>query len=754
MAYPEGENPQTNENKLKKRINRACDLCRKRKIRCDGKQPTCRNCLNHNVSCIYTARPKRRTGQKQIYVKSLVSRLEQMESTLRSVIPNYTPENESVPNPNADAEEAEKSYKADSSSDESASDDLAFLNEKMGMLITTPIGNQKYIGASSTLSILQHATKFASGIASEKALENLSLAKSGCLAEQQEDNIDANREELPPPEVAQAYIDAYFNTFNSEFPIFTKESFDKRFGSPDWYKRQDGCLDVTNYALYVSVLCLGCIGTGENECNLKRAKALYMNVLDVKLEVTRFMSFDTLLVSFLSSIFFSAICQPNSAWLSLGVVIRVAQTLGLHRNSAMWCINKEDAEEKARVFWLIYSMDRLFSFTSGKPLAFQDEDIDQIIPFYSIYDFSPVGNPRSDELRKYNFLECVVRLMQVYGRILRQLYSVTGMKSTTNDLKEKIKALDLELHEWLLEVPESIRPVSFSTFSRPSSHLLAGGYYAALILLHRHALTKNLQISCTHRGLSNTMDSQALCIQGARAITYLFSVSLHGQEFSLKVAMYHAFTATLILFIGILKRPLASSCREDINCLITVKRCFLSCVGRLAGYFQFSVTLNALDSIISTAELAVQKAQQMARSLSTPFDVQTDVAATNESPFPYNESVPTPPSFTPNPSQSEAGTEDVFSGSNLHFNHEYLDSLNNSFLEMQQNKAESREGKTPNDLNGFSSNDLVAGVTPILDQTLSMYPFNDELHLDFSAANVYNPNMFEDMGLDFSMFNN
>ncbi|EPX75151.1 transcription factor [Schizosaccharomyces octosporus yFS286] len=749
---PEGEVSQTNENKNKKRINRACDLCRKRKIRCDGKQPACSNCLNHNMSCVYTARPKRKTGQKQIYIKSLVSRLEQMESTLRSVVPNFSPQNDTFSHLEGDVEEADKSLKEESSSDESVSDDMAFINEKMGTLITTPVGSQKYIGASSSLSILQHATKYASGIASDKALENLLLAKSSCLDEQPEDPFEAIRSELPPPEVAQTYVDTYFKTFNTELPVLTRKDFEKKFGPAVWYRHHDGSMDVTKFALYTTVLCLGCIASGEDEWHLIRAKALYMNVIDVKMKVNQNMSFDTLLVTFLSSIYFSAICQPNYAWLSLGVVIRMAQTLGLHRNSSMWSINKEDAEEKARVFWLIYIMDRVFSFTSGKPMAFQDEDIDQIVPFYSIYHFSSIECKQDDELSKFNFLECIVKLMQIYGYALRQLYSVAGMKSTTNELKEKIRALDLQLHEWTTTIPEGIQPYDpFSKFR--VTHMLACGYNSALIHIHRHSLTKNFQLSCSHRGLNHTVDSQALCIQGARAITHLFSASLHGHEFSLKVIMYHAFTASLILFIGVLKRPLASSCKDDINCIIAVKGCFVACARRLVLHFQSSIVLNALDSMVSIAELAVQKANQMARSLSTPFDVGADVAQPTMPSFPYRESVQSQVPFTPLSSEAEGkSVEALLSENNLFFNNEYLNSLNSSFLEMQQSKVNSLDGNTSYD--DFRGNDLVAGVSPILDQTMSMYPFNDELHLDFANSSVYNPDIFEDINTEPPLFNN
>ncbi|EJC98447.1 uncharacterized protein FOMMEDRAFT_96407, partial [Fomitiporia mediterranea MF3/22] len=42
------------------KIEVACDFCRRRKMKCDGLRPTCRNCQRKNVACSYIPVVRRR----------------------------------------------------------------------------------------------------------------------------------------------------------------------------------------------------------------------------------------------------------------------------------------------------------------------------------------------------------------------------------------------------------------------------------------------------------------------------------------------------------------------------------------------------------------------------------------------------------------------------------------------------------------------------------------------------------------------
>lgn len=75
-------------------------MCRKKKIKCDGKMPKCSHCINYKTECVFTHVEKKRnppkgyvmlsvlmktalTGQSAKYIEGLENRLGRMESLLR-----------------------------------------------------------------------------------------------------------------------------------------------------------------------------------------------------------------------------------------------------------------------------------------------------------------------------------------------------------------------------------------------------------------------------------------------------------------------------------------------------------------------------------------------------------------------------------------------------------------------------------------------------------------------------------------------
>lgn len=48
----------------RQRVSIACDLCRKKKIKCDGKTPSCSSCAANRLPCVY-AQPERKQKQRK-----------------------------------------------------------------------------------------------------------------------------------------------------------------------------------------------------------------------------------------------------------------------------------------------------------------------------------------------------------------------------------------------------------------------------------------------------------------------------------------------------------------------------------------------------------------------------------------------------------------------------------------------------------------------------------------------------------------
>lgn len=68
----------TNSNKRVK-VTLACIVCRKKKVKCDGIQPTCSRCNSMGFSCEYSDPPKKR-GPPKGQVEIIESRAHRIES--------------------------------------------------------------------------------------------------------------------------------------------------------------------------------------------------------------------------------------------------------------------------------------------------------------------------------------------------------------------------------------------------------------------------------------------------------------------------------------------------------------------------------------------------------------------------------------------------------------------------------------------------------------------------------------------------
>lgn len=63
------------------KVTLACTICRKKKVKCDGIQPTCSRCRSIGICCQYSDPPKKR-GPPKGYVEVIENRAHRIESIL------------------------------------------------------------------------------------------------------------------------------------------------------------------------------------------------------------------------------------------------------------------------------------------------------------------------------------------------------------------------------------------------------------------------------------------------------------------------------------------------------------------------------------------------------------------------------------------------------------------------------------------------------------------------------------------------
>lgn len=56
--------------------------------------------------------------------------------------------------------------------------------------------------------------------------------------------------------------------------------------------------------------------------------------------------------------------------------------MGLHRKETLLKLftNEAEYQQAIRIFWIVYALDRRWSFGTGMPFALQDADIDPGLP--------------------------------------------------------------------------------------------------------------------------------------------------------------------------------------------------------------------------------------------------------------------------------------------------------------------------------------------------------------------------------------
>lgn len=81
--------------------------------------------------------------------------------------------------------------------------------------------------------------------------------------------------------------------------------------------------------------------------------------------------------------------EESQAWRFIGIAARICIEMGLHRRDSLLKTFTNEAEylQAIRIFWVVYALDRRWSFGTGMPFALQDADIDPGLP-EPVSDFS------------------------------------------------------------------------------------------------------------------------------------------------------------------------------------------------------------------------------------------------------------------------------------------------------------------------------------------------------------------------------
>lgn len=157
----------------------------------------------------------------------------------------------------------------------------------------------------------------------------------------------------------------------------------------------------------------------------------------------------------------------SAALIRMGTAVRMAQDLGLHRESTLRAQTAQDLayiEVRRRVWATCVILDRWYGAALGVPLLIDVLDCDVLIP--ATYDIIPDQDSASwPSEPSFVALTEHLKLSILMGRVLKTIYSPTGLKQATD---EQLNSLLDDMTAWFDDLPEELR------LRGPESSIISG----------------------------------------------------------------------------------------------------------------------------------------------------------------------------------------------------------------------------------------------------------------------------------------
>lgn len=175
-------------------------------------------------------------------------------------------------------------------------------------------------------------------------------------------------------------------------------------------------------------------------------------------------------------LFLQASSNLSACYSFVGIALRSALRMGLHRHLQHEQMDTVENETRRRVFYVIRQMDIYVSTLLGFPLMLNSDDVDQ--PYPSEIDdeyVTPTAylQPPPGASSFYVAFNAHTRLMEILAKITKHVYPMKGTAQSVKSQKSaasgasavsysvsysRIKEIEGELHDWFEKLPDKWRP--------------------------------------------------------------------------------------------------------------------------------------------------------------------------------------------------------------------------------------------------------------------------------------------------------
>ncbi|KAL6230541.1 hypothetical protein BDW75DRAFT_248579 [Aspergillus navahoensis] len=399
----EAETDAAPRKRRRKYIAKACNDCKRRKIKCNGERP-CLRCGRQSIPCVYD-NAHEMGGNEPVGIERLYEQMNAMQaqiSALTASVHSLAQSNASGPMSRPEAAPRHRRISM-------ASKELTFLGP-------TTSGFSFDLAKSSLKERGIEVERNEGEITREPSLWSISKTEALRLCRVYEEEMGAMYPVVELDQLLHNVQVLYGPTETGPWP--------RALAHP----QGNGGLDPDD--IHILRLVFACALAAEASGSSELAMSLFATVRDAAdhyVWVAPEIKSITLLA--LVAILYFQIDEETLAWRTIGIVERMCLEKGLHRRETLKhpAIVKTGKNRVLKLFWSVRVLDLRWSFGTGMPYSMDDSDIDPWLP-----------EPEEDS----SYLRVMIR----YSRIAAKVWRFISAFNNTNEIKkDEMNYLDWQL---------------------------------------------------------------------------------------------------------------------------------------------------------------------------------------------------------------------------------------------------------------------------------------------------------------------